>query len=336
MADRQLVKFFLDEPSKWVQWRNSNPGVSVDFTEADFSGRKLHASFFVGCNLYRANLRGAELHRSKFMGAYCHEADFSGAFLPGANFLEANLQLARFDDCDLTGAVLVDTTLTDTCFRGANLSNARLEKARLIGTDFRHAILNGAKVYGISAWDVKLEGAEQTDLRIARDLGAIQPEIITDNLELAQFLYLLINNAKLRNVIETITSKVVLILGRFMEPHKSTLNELRSLLRERGYLPVLFDFSKPSSRDTTETVSLLAHMARFLIADISAPRSVPHELAWIVPRLMSVPVLPILQEGEAPYGMFTDIQRYPNVLPIHRYEEPLDGSLLDDIIRSIE
>jgi hypothetical protein len=34
------------------------------------------------------------------------------------------------------------------------------------------------------------------------------------DIEVAQFIYLLLNNQKLRDVIETITSKAVLILGR--------------------------------------------------------------------------------------------------------------------------
>jgi hypothetical protein len=88
------------------------------------------------------------------------------------------------------------------------------------------------------------------------------PEITVDNLEVAQFLYLLLDNKNIRRIINTITSKVVLILGRFTPERKAVLDAIRDELRKRDYLPVLFDFEKPSSRDITETVSTLAHMAR--------------------------------------------------------------------------
>jgi hypothetical protein len=37
--------------------------------------------------------------------------------------------------------------------------------------------------------------------------------------------------------------------------------------RQRKYLPILFDFEKPKSRNTDKTITLLARMARFVVAD---------------------------------------------------------------------
>ena len=131
----------------------------------------------------------------------------------------------------------------------------------------------------------KLEGAIQSNLVITpEDESAIQ----VDNLEVAQFIYLLLNNEKIRDVIDTITSKVVLILGRFTPERKVVLDAIRDELRKRDYLPVLFDFEKPASKDLTGTISTLANMARFIIADLTDPSSVPHELARLVPALMSL------------------------------------------------
>jgi hypothetical protein len=115
-----------------------------------------------------------------------------------------------------------------------------------------------------SVWDVRLHDAVQSRITI-NELDS-EPTITVDNLEVAQFLYLLLNNTRLRQIIGTIASKVVLILGRFNPERKAILDAIRDELRKRDYLPVLFDFEKPSNRDITESVSTLAHMARFVIA----------------------------------------------------------------------
>jgi hypothetical protein len=123
--------------------------------------------------------------------------------------------------------------------------------------------------------------------------GARELEIEVDDIRLAQFVYLLLHNENLRDVIDTITSKAVLILGRFTDERKAVFDGLREELRKRDYLPILFDFEKPRSRDTDETITLLARMARFVIADISDAKAVLQELRAIVPDLPSVPVQPI-------------------------------------------
>jgi hypothetical protein len=163
---------------------------------------------------------------------------------------------------------------------------------------------------------VQLDKAKQFDL-IITDHG--QPTITVDNLEVAQFIYLLVNNQKIRHVIDTITSKVVLILGRFTTERKKILDALRDELRNRDYLPVVFDFDIPKNRDITETVSLLARMSRFVIADLTEARSIPQELSTIIPDLPSVPVQPILLATEREYSMFEHFKRYPWVLQDYLY-----------------
>jgi hypothetical protein len=61
-----------------------------------------------------------------------------------------------------------------------------------------------------------------------------------DDLDVAQFIYLLLSNQRIKNVIDTITSKAVLILGRFTEERKKVLDAIREELRQRGYAPILF------------------------------------------------------------------------------------------------
>jgi hypothetical protein len=50
----------------------------------------------------------------------------------------------------------------------------------------------------------------------------------------------MLNNQKVRDVIDAITSKVVLILGRFAADRRAVLDALREELRKRDYLPILF------------------------------------------------------------------------------------------------
>jgi hypothetical protein len=64
---------------------------------------------------------------------------------------------------------------------------------------------------------------------------------------------------------------------------KAVLDALREELRKHNYLPILFDFELPERRNVTETVTQLARMARFIIADLTAPSSIPQELQAIIP-----------------------------------------------------
>lgn len=270
----------------WNCWREESPDVAVDLS---------------GALLHRANLRNADLH-----GADLREADLSGAILYSANLRGADLGEAHLHGADLTVADLSEADL-----RGAFLPRATLVKTTLAGAN-----LTGCYVYGVSAWDVRLEGAIQSNLVIT-PIG--ESTIQVDNLEVAQFVYLLLNNERIRQVIDTITSKAVLILGRLTNERKTVLNAIRDELRKRGYLPILFDFQKPNSKDLTGTVTTLANMARFIIADLTDPSSVPHELATIIPGTV-VPVQTLLREGQREYAMFADLKRrYHWVLEPHAY-----------------
>jgi len=131
--------------------------------------------------------------------------------------------------------------------------------------------------------------------------------VTVDDLAIAQFTYLLLNNQKIRDVINTIARKAVFLLGRFTE-RKDVLTALQGALRQRGYLPIVFDFERPTDRDFTETVMTLAGMCLFIIADITKPKSVPLELQATVPNYM-IPFVPIIAEGEQPFSMFANLRQ---------------------------
>ena len=165
-----------------------------------------------------------------------------------------------------------------------------------------------------------------------------EPEITVDNIEVAQFVYLLLYNPKIRDVIDTIGKKAVLILGRFTPERKAVLDALREKLRSLDYLPILLDFEKPVSQDLTATVSTLAHLARFIIADLTDPSSIPYELGTVVPTT-PVPIQPILQAGKVEFAMFADLRRrFSWVLPTQHYEDlnQLITDLKERVIRPAE
>jgi hypothetical protein len=261
-----------------------------------------------------------------------YEADLGGTYLGGAYLGEADLREANLGEAHLDGADLFRAHLGGADLRGANLAGVNLQSASLVNTRLANANLTGCRVYGLSAWDLNLEGATQKDLIITRDE---QPEITVDDLEVAQFVYLLLNNQKIRDVIDTVGKKGVLLLGRFTEGRLAVLGRLRDELRRRGYLPMVFNFDKPETKDFTETVRVLAGLSRFVVADITDPRSAPLELQATVPEC-TVPFVPILEQGEEPFAMFRDLWvkhrawvrdpiRYPSV---ERLVEVLDAEIV--------
>jgi uncharacterized protein YjbI with pentapeptide repeats len=304
---------------------------SADLSEADLREANLSKAILVSANLSRANLVSVNLSGALLIGANLSEADLRGADLGLANLVSANLSGASLFEAslglaDLSSAILMDANLSRAnlflaSLALANLSDANLDAADLTGailmdTNLASANLTGCRVYGVSAWGVKLDSVKQQNLIIT---PADEPEITVDNIEVAQFVHLLLHNEKIRHVIDTITSKVVLILGRFTDERKAVLDALREELRKRNYLPVLFDFEKPRSLTTDEKITLLARMARFVIADLTDAKSVLQELRGIVPDLPSVAILPLILTPQEEPGMFDFFRSYPWVLEPCRY-----------------
>jgi uncharacterized protein YjbI with pentapeptide repeats len=284
-------------------------------TDADLSGADLSDARLGEADLTRATLAGSTLTR-----ADCRGADLTGARLPNVRarqvklasawLNDASLRLGDLSGADLREAVLSGADLTEAHMIGVDLRKADARGANLTGAILVHAHigeanLSNARVYGVSAWGLQGAPAEASDLVIT---PASEPPITVDDLAVAQFVYLLLNNENVRRVVDTVGSRGVLILGRFTSERKPVLEALRDRLRALGFVPILFDFEKPAQRDFDETVKVLCGLSRFVIADITNPSSSPLELEATIPEYM-LPFVPIVAEGERPFSMFEGLAR---------------------------
>jgi len=326
MPNPEHLRLLRSGVGVWNEWRFDFPEIVPDLAAADLHATDLRGFFLNKANLDNADLRDsdlassnlgfAQLNHSNLKKANLTRANLNMASLRGADLTEANMSLAYLYLADFTGATLEDADITQADlglvnFEDANLRGANLSLSSLVEASVENADLTNCCVYGLSVWNVQGRPGKQANLIITRE---DEPTITVDNIEIAQFVYLLVNNEKIRDVIDTVGRKAVLILGRFTARRKAILEALREELRNRDYAPILFDFTKPATRDITETITILAHMSRFIIADITDAKSIPQELQAIVPHIPSVPVQPLLLRSQREYGMFEHFKAYPWVM----------------------
>jgi hypothetical protein len=282
MANRQHLEILSRGVNDWNAWRKMLLTEKPDLRNAELGRRNLRGIDFRNTDLYRASLWKADL-----------------------------------TDADLTNADCSSVTLNGANLRRANLTRTNLRFSRLVAADVEGATICGAYLYGASIWNMRGQPAEQRDLVIT---PPNEPRITIDNMDVAQFVFLLARNEKIRSVLNTITTKVVLILGRFSTERLPVLEAIRQRLRHMNLLPVLFDFEK-SYQTTVETVQALAHLARFVIADLTDAKSVLQELRGIVPERPTLAVQPILLASQEEPGMFDFFRAYHWVLGPYRFKD---------------
>ena len=280
----------------------------ADLRHAQFDRANLSFADLRLCNLEDANLNRADLH----------QADMSDANLTHAGLTKSDLSLAKMGGACLQGAILQEANLNETDMSNTDMTESDLRGCSLIKTDLRKSILESCKVYGICAWDLLLDEAAQSNLILGSDEEAM---ITVDDIEVAHFIYLLISNKKISGIIDSITSKVVLILGRFKR--MEVLNAMSKILLNKDCVPVLFNFDKPTSRDFSETISTIAHISSCVVADMTDSKIVLEELPHIV-RNIAVPVQPIMQAGpeREPTTLYNLRRNHKSVLETYVYGTP--------------
>jgi len=327
----------------------------TDLREANLRGANLEGADLSGADLKKADLGKADLSRAflsetdlcgaYLIGARLNDADLGHAHLRNADLRKANFEKASLRGAFLCRAILKEANLKDADLREANLSladlswatltRADLRMANLVQTNLDGADITACSVYGISTWNVSLVGTNQSNLVITPPK---ESAIEVDNLEVAQFIFSFLDNANVQHMVDNINSKIVLILGRLTPERKAFLDTIRRELRQRNYLPVLFDFDRHTRRNFAEIVSSLANMARLVIADITDADGILGELQRIVPDLSSVPIQPLILVSRHEEGMFEHFVRYTWFLEPILYDDQIvrPPELCDRAIASAE
>jgi uncharacterized protein YjbI with pentapeptide repeats len=277
----------------------------ADLSGANLSSRcDLSGAVLLGANLSRANLSTANFTHSNLSSASLRKAQAPDAIFRYAVFYHANLSGGSFERADLSNAYVKWANLSGADLSGAHLAETDLQYANLVEANLAGADLTGCKIYGVSTWGLKFsETTKQHNLIITAEHEAA---VVVDRIEVAQFVYLLLQNEKIRDVIDTIGKKGVLLLGRFTGGRLAVLERLREELRKRGFVPMVFTFDRPETKDFSETIRLLAGLSHFVIVDVTNPRSAPLELQATVPECM-VPFVPIMDQTEEPFAMLRDL-----------------------------
>lgn len=300
--------------------------IRTNLSEANLSGANLSGTYLIEANFNKANLNEANLSGAYLIRADLGRTDLSKANLSGANFSgadlsRANLSRANLSAADLRGANLREASLIEANLQGANLSEANLRGVNLNKVNLTQANLSDCRIYGISVWDVTTDDTTNQSNLIITPHDKLT--IAMDNLKVAQFIYLLMNNQEIRDVIDAVARKLVLILGRFPSERKAVLDAIRDALRKQNYLPVLLDIENAGSHQhLMETVSILACIARFVIADFTDAKIVLDQIQYIV-RDFDIPVKPLTlsRAGEKPVVLDTLRGNHRVVLETYEYTD---------------
>jgi uncharacterized protein YjbI with pentapeptide repeats len=327
--------------------------VRYNFTRARLGRAILDGANLGSARLEGASLRGASLLHANLEAIRARGADFSGANLRHANLHAGDFRRAVFrrdaylDHVDASNADFTHAKLAGVILTNADLTFARFDKADLTRADVQGAILNRTSLLGANlrratvgeAFIRNVKTDRRTDQRdltvdvhvvLDRPRGDVVVFDNADDLRLAQFHDVVSETGAVASLIAASVKRVVLILGRFLPKRKRVLDELADALSARGKIPVIFDFPNPEEREVSDTVRFIAGMSQFIVVDLTKASSVPLELQATIPDLM-VPVLPIVQDGESVFSMFSDLQRR------YRWIQPtVSYSSADQLVRYVD
>ena len=327
-----------------------------EFDHLDARDLSLHDVIFLGCKFISASFLNCNLSQASFTNCKFLSTRFESVRMRGARFTDTNFSEVVFSSdgktqCDLGSARFVGGKLLNVNFSGVVAIRAEFRDVDMISVNWSKALLCNSLIDHCTFSAANFDGANMTESIFARNTVVNSSMVDTqisgilalnngfDNLspdrmrclvqgrnrsftvqnpETANFVQQ-VNDGKFSAVVNEMNEKAVLILGRFSEGRRKVLTEIEEGVTSCGYVPIVFDFEGPKYRDLTESIVLLAHLVKFVIADLTAPRSVGNELRAVAPSL-AVPVVPLIQITERPFAMFYDLWKYHWVLDLVRYD----------------
>jgi uncharacterized protein YjbI with pentapeptide repeats len=142
MANEEHLAILLQGVDVWNVWREENPDVRPDLSQANLSRVNLS-----GANLNEVNLSRADLRNAYLRGALLDGANLRGALLDGANLHRVVLEGANLRGANLRGADLSGAVLSRAVLISANLRDADLDESYMTSTVLADLDLSG--VHGL-------------------------------------------------------------------------------------------------------------------------------------------------------------------------------------------
>ena len=137
MANQEYVELLRQDIVAWNNWKQANPTIQVDLSDADFKRINLSGADLSFANLDHANLRRSILSKSRLEHASLRHINLMGADLCGANLREANLYRAYLFGANLNGAYLQEANFHDAYLKHADLSGAFIGNTSFGNQDLR-------------------------------------------------------------------------------------------------------------------------------------------------------------------------------------------------------
>jgi len=353
MANPEHENILQQGVEKWNAWRQANPGIEPDLSNCFIPrGLLLKREGPVRKELTKKGINYAAIrdkilkqvinfshvnfHRSSFEGGWYNDANFEGA-----NFYEADLSRAHLSNTNLRNCNFRKAYLDRADLSGADIINANLNRATLVNANICGARIENCIVYGVSAWGLQtdentlqrnlmMEDTNITGDNIIEEVMRISEHypMMVDDIEVAQFIHFIKNYSNLGKGLKAMLEKGVLLLGKFREGGREILEKVAETVRRNKLIPIIFDFDGPEGSNIIETVTVLAGISRFVVANLNGS-SVPAELERITANFKR-PIITYFDSAEEDkiYAMFSDKLSLPNVL-IFKYAS--DGELSDKL-----